>query len=47
MILKVVLFVKGLYETSYKSKCLTVGLFMCMFVLIECMYVCVYACVHV
>ncbi len=42
------LFVKGLYETSYKSKCLTVGLFMFMFVYLSvCLFVCVCVCVCV
>ncbi len=38
------LFVKGLYETSYNSKCLTVGLFMSMFVLSVYLFVCVCVC---
>ncbi len=41
------LFVKGLYETSYNSKCLTVGLFMSMFVLSVYLFVCVCVCVCV
>ncbi len=30
----------------HKSKCLTVGLFMCMFALRVCLFVCVRACLH-